>query len=66
MKNNELKKSNESQEEVVAKVTTISGLGAGAGAGIAFVMGAPLLLPALIGAGVGICGAMFLTEELRN
>ncbi len=53
MKNNELKKSNE-------------GLGAGAGAGIAFVMGAPLLLPALIGAGVGICGAMFLTEELRN
>ncbi len=39
----------EDKDKVVATATSIGGLGAAAGVGIAAVLGAPLLIPGLIG-----------------
>ncbi len=56
--------SNKTEKEVIATTTTAAGIGAAAGAGIAALFAAPLLIPALIGGGVAcIAGAIIASTK---
>ncbi len=53
--------SEEEKGKAVVTATTLAGLGATAGVGIASVLCAPLLIPALIGGAIGCVGGVIIS-----
>lgn len=50
----------EKEAEVVTMATTAASIGAGAGVGIATLVAAPIVIPALMGAGIACLGTVVL------
>ena len=58
--------SEEEKGKAVVTATTLAGLGATAGVGIASVLCAPLLIPALIGGAIGCVGGVIISVTKKK
>ena len=56
----------ESESEAIATAVTVAKIGAGAGVAIAGIFAAPLLLSALVGAGIGCIGGAVIVATKKD
>ena len=56
----------ESESEAIATAVTVAKIGAGAGVAIAGIFAVPLLIPALVGAGIGCLGGAVIAATKKD